>query len=407
MKKYELRLLILLIFVLILSARITIHFMLAKQYKARERIELTHTFLKIPLKNEFQQYFYEGNILVTLPLYPTYGYGDKIELKGVVEEYTSNKDNSLTKKLIVKNPEVKMVQNKGLAVLKFVRQKVLSGFRLSLPSKESGLISGMVLGVEDGISKDFKEELKRSGMLHVVVASGSNAVLVAGIIFTVLSQTMKKRLAILFTVGGVFFYAFLTGFDPPIVRASIMAAFGFSALLLGRQRVALLALMFSGWLMLMVNPDFLFDVGFQLSFSASLGIILFQKVIDGIFHFIPVIAKEDFSTTLAAQIGALPFLLFAFGQVNVFSLFINILLLWTVPIIMLLGLAGALISLIFPIFSQPIILLSYPILIYFEKVVALGSRIYIPFSLESIFGPFILICYVLLLYLLLKLKIKK
>ncbi len=342
-----------------------------------------------------------------MPLYPEFTYGDKLRLKGTVESYSSKDESGVTENLILKNPEVKIEENRGLAVLKFVRQKVLLAYRATLPPREAGLLAGIVLGVEDGINEEFKDELKRTGMLHVVVASGSNIVLVAGIIFSLIAGIVKKSAAIFFTVIGIFFYAFLTGFDPPIVRASIMASFAFVALLLGRQKVAMFSLFFSAFLMLMVSPKLISDIGFQLSFSASFGIILFQNAIKMAFSLIPNIAKEDFSTTLSAQIGALPILLIAFGEVNLLSIFINVVLLWTVPIIMVLGLVGAGLGLISPLFSQPVILFIYPFLAFFSEVVRFSSNFYVPLSLTSIFTPITVIYYLLLVYILVKIKTKK
>lgn len=406
LKKYEIPILIASIFVLILILRFLFHFSFQEEFKLGDEVKLEHTFLNLPMKNEFQQYFYVENVLVTLPLFPEYGYGDKVRLSGVVGSYSSDIEGGVLERLIIKNPEAELIENGGLAILKFVRQKVLSAYKSVLPPREAGLMSGIVLGVEDGINSSFKNELKKTGMLHVVVASGSNVVLVAGIIFSLITGFVKKRFAIIFTVFGIFFYAFLTGFDPPIVRASIMASFAFTAMLLGRQRIAMFSLLFSGWIMLMVSPKLISDIGFQLSFSASFGIIMFQKVLHHIVRFVPKIAKEDFATTLSAQIGAMPFLLIAFGEVNLLSIFINVVLLWTVPIIMVFGLAGAVLGLISPLISSPIILLAYPFLAYFSYIVSLTSNFYIPLSLTSIFTPIVIIYYILLVFILIKSKRK-
>lgn len=406
LKRYEISILLTSIFILILILRFLFHFTFIDKFEVGEIVEREHTFLSLPLKNDFQQYFFIDDLLVTLPAFPEYTYGDKLKLKGTISTYASSKDDEVTEKLVLKNPEVKIEESRGLAVLKFVRQKVLLTYKSVLPPREAGLISGIVLGVEDGINEGFKNELKRTGMLHVVVASGSNIVLVAGIVFSLIGGLVKKRMAIIFTIICIFFYAFLTGFDPPIVRASIMASFAFTAMLLGRQRIALFSLFISGWIMLMVSPSLLSDIGFQLSFSASLGIILFQSIIHFLVHFVPKIAKEDFATTLSAQIGAMPFLLVAFGEVNLLSIFINVILLWTVPIIMIFGLAGAFVGVISPQISAPIILLVYPFLAFFSETVRLTSNFYIPLTLTSIFAPIALICYILLVYILVRLRIK-
>lgn len=406
LKKYEIPILIALIFILILILRFLFHFSFQKGFELGDKVEFEHTFLNLPMKNEFQQYFYIENVLVTLPLFPEYGYGDKVRFSGVVGSYSSDIEGRVLEKLIIKNPEAELVENKSLAVLKYIRQRVLLAYKSVLPPREAGLIAGIVLGAGEGINPELKKELVRSGMLHVVVASGSNVVLVAGIIFSLITGFVKKRFAIIFTIFGIFFYAFLTGFDPPIVRASIMASFAFTAMLLGRQKVALLSLLFSGWLMLLINPKLISDIGFQLSFSATFGIIIFQNIIKTISRLIPNILKEDFATTLSAQIGATPFLLVSFGEINMLSIFTNLILLWTVPIIMILGLTAGILSLISPVLAQPFLLISYPFLAFFSEVARISSGIYIPLSLTSNLTPIAVIYYILLVYILIKLKLE-
>jgi len=406
LKRYEIPFLIFCIFFLVLVLRFLFHFSVESEFKIGSNVEFEHTFLELPRSNDFQQYFYKDNVLVTLPLFPEYSYGDRLRLKGTVESYSSKTEDVLIEKLIIKNPEVKILESGELAVFKFIRQKVLLTYKSVLPPRETGLLSGIVLGVEDGINSEFKNELKRSGMLHVVVASGSNIVLVAGILFGIINSMLSKRSAVLLTVLGIFFYAFLTGFDPPIVRASIMASFGFTAMLLGRQGVALISLFFSAWIMLIISPNLISDIGFQLSFSATFGIILFQKIITIILKFIPKFIEEDFATTLSAQIGAMPFLLIAFGEMNLLSIFINIVLLWTVPVIMILGLIGAVLGLISPVIAAPVIYLTYPFLAFFSEVVRHSSHFYVPLSISGIFTPIAIIYYILLVYILVKLRIK-
>lgn len=402
LRRYEAIFLILIILSLILAVRFIFHFSTQKNFKVGERVVLEHTFLKIPMRNDFQQYFYVDDLLITMPLYPEYSYGDHLRLRGIITSYTSSDRDDVTEMLVLKNPEAKFVESRILAVFKSIRQKIISAYKLALPPREAGLMAGIVIGADDGLNSEFKNELKRSGMLHVVVASGSNVVFISGIVFGFIGNTVKRKFSISITITLIFLYALLTGFDPPIVRASIMASFGFAALAFGRQKIALFSLFFSAWLMLMISPKLISDIGFQLSFSATLGIMLFQKAVFALSRLIPTLLKEDFTTTLAAQIGALPFLLVSFGEVNMLSIFINVLLLWTVPIIMIFGLIGGIIGLISPVLSMPLILLTYPFLLLFNTVVTISSNLYIPLSLDSIFLPVIVLYYVLLVLILMK-----
>ncbi len=404
LRQYETLFLVVLVLIFALCVRLVVFFSPESKFQAGQHVKVEHTFLELPQKTEFNQYFYKENLLVSLPRYPEFNYGENILMEGIIESRSSSHDLRAPEQLILKDPELKYSPDRRLAIIGFIRQKVLLAYKLHLPSQEAGLIAGIVLGVEDGLRETFREELIRSGMLHVVVASGSNIALVSGVVFLVLGRIMRKKYAVFITITLLFFYALLTGFNSPIVRASIMASFAFVGMVLGRQRVAFLSLILSGWLMLMMSPKLLSEISFQLSFSATLGIVLFQKIIRAVSYFIPRIVKEDFATTISAQIGALPFLLFAFGEVNLLSIFMNMLLLWTIPIIMVFGLISGIVGLIHSALAAPFLLLLYPLLKYFTIVVGFGSKFYIPLSITSLAFPVAVVYYVLLVWFLVRRK---
>jgi competence protein ComEC len=122
-------------------------------------------------------------------------------------------------------------------------------------------------------------------------------------------------------------------------------------------------------LMLIYNPDWVNDIGFILSFVSTASLMLFEKHIRKWLFRVPEVLKEGLSTSLAAQIGVAPILFVTFGQFNIWSPLINGLVLWTVPIIMILGSVGGLIGLIIPILGKVVLYLSYPLLWWFVKVV--------------------------------------
>ena len=125
--------------------------------------------------------------------------------------------------------------------------------------------------------------------------------------------------------------------------------------------------------MLLVNPSWIMNLGFVLSFVATLSLILFQAKVDRKIHFVPAILREGLSTSLAAQIGVAPILYFAFGQFNIFSPIINALILWTVPYIMILGSISAIIGIIFEPLGRLIVYIVYPLTWWFVGVVNIFS----------------------------------
>lgn len=380
---------------LLLLTRLFFYYQERHIYKENESLKETYSFTHEAKENSGGQYFFVNNILVTLPLFPKYHYGDKIEIAGKVEMLQTKKGDLLA----VKNPYVKPISNDNLplAIAKFVRQRIQETVLSTIPAKEGGLLLGIILGVRDKIDNSFYEQLRNAGVLHVIAASGQNVSIVASLLLLTLERVVKRRLALLFTSVGVLFYAFLAGFDPSIVRAAIMAMITFGALAFGRQSRGLYALFATAYIMVFLNPGMIEDVSFQLSALSTFGILTVKPLIDRVVHikFISIL-KDDITTTLSAQVATLPIMFYMFGSYSLVSLPVNILLLWTVPILMIFGGLGALVSLVFPLLGVPFFLISYPFLVYFTGVIGLFSNININISTNSwpitlVFGYYLIL----------------
>lgn len=342
-------------------------------YHENEKFSQSYSFDHEPKNNSYGQYFFVDKLMVSVPLYPVYEYGDKVTISGVVSLKKTDKGGIL----VILNPKIEKTESHSpyLAVTKFVRQRIEDTVLTTIPSKEGGLLLGILLGVRDKIESDYYKELKSVGVLHVIAASGQNVSIVAAMLLLVLERIVKRRLALLFTILGVVFYASIAGFDPPIVRASIMAVFAFGALLTGKQNSGIYILFITGFLMVLINPGLITDVSFGLSFLSTLGILTLKPILDRVtsVKFISLL-KDDITTTLSAQLATFPIMLSAFGSYSWLSFPINVAILWTVPIIMILGGLGALVSLILPFLAKPFYLLCYPFLAYFSLVVGIGSK---------------------------------
>lgn len=295
-----------------------------------------------------------------LPLYPEINYGDSIVVEGVVG------DGKLEGAKLIE-----IAENQGF--LYRTRKRILEVYNKSLPSPHSSLVAGMVLGSKENIPREFWENLKLTGTAHVVVASGMNVTLVAGFLIGILILFFPRRKAILLALVGIWTYALIAGFDAPIIRAAVMGTVGFSAVALGRLGIAWRALLLAALAMLVVNPEWLTDLGFILSFVATASLMLFERRIRKLARPIPRIIREDFSTSLAAQIGVAPILFVTFGYFNILSPIINTLILWTVaPITMIAAVAG-MIGLVFPALAGVLLLTAYPLTWWFVSVVEMFS----------------------------------
>jgi len=326
-----------------------------------QKLRITGIVRQEPLRYTYSQKISLAGLKIYLPKFPEIYYGDKVVVNGVVRQ------GELTDAFLV---------------LKEEQQGFLSGFRKSLvefyqktlPEPHAALIAGISLGAKGSLPKDFWESLTKTGTAHVVVASGMNVSLVASFLMGVLILLFNRRKALILALTGIWIYTAISGFEAPIIRAAVMGSIAFTAQRLGRVYSAWRALVLTGLILLIIVPAWLIDLGFILSFVATASILVFQRRIEKFFSFVPGILKGDFSTTLAAQVGVTPILFVTFGQFNILSPLINALVLWTVPLITVLGIVGALVGLAVPFLGKALLYLAYPLTSWFIAVVSLFGR---------------------------------
>jgi competence protein ComEC len=198
-----------------------------------------------------------------------------------------------------------------------------------------------------------------------------NVSLVAGFVMNFLMVFVKRRKAILLAFIVVWIYAFMSGLEAPIARAAIMASISLIAQELGRVVSPWRCLCLSAMIMLIIRPNWISDLGFLLSFVATTSLVLFQGRIEKKLRLIPVFFRESLSTTLAAQIGVTPILFATFGSFNILSPLINVLVLWTVPLIMIIGALAGLTGVIFPFLGKLILYTIYPLTSWFIGIIRL------------------------------------
>jgi len=315
-------------------------------------IRIRDTVTSEPLRLERSQYLILKGYKIYLPRYPEINYGDNLIVEGVVDG-----DNL---------EEVKLIDcSSSDGILISIRNKLMQFFQRSLPARHAGLVAGVVLGSKDGIDDCFWEELKKSGTVHVVVASGMNVSIVAGFLISLFALFMSRRRAIPFVLVGIWLYSILSGFDAPLVRASIMGSIAFTAQELGKLYYAGRALVITAALMVFIKPEWIFDLGFILSFVATASILLIEEPIKNKLVLIPGILRSDLSATLSAQLGVAPILYASFGQFNILSPLYNVSVLWTIPIITLIGMISGIISFMCVPLATLILYLTYPFTSWF------------------------------------------
>ncbi len=325
-------------------------------YSQGDRVRITTRVNSEPILYQYSQGLTIASLKVYLPSYPEISYGDRIIVEGVVQ------DNKLLNPILVEVKEAK-------GFFYQFRKKLMEVYQKSLPEPHSSLIAGVTLGSKAAIPPDFWEALKKTGTAHVVVASGMNVTLVAGFLINLLVIFLPRKKAIPTALLGIWGYSLISGFDAPIIRAAIMGSVAFSAQSLGRLYDAWRALVISALGMLIIKPSWLTDLGFILSFVATVSLILFETRVRKWVSWAPKVIREDFSTSLAAQIGVAPIIWATFGQFNILSPVVNALILWAIAPMTIIGMVGGLVGLIVPEVSRLILFIIYPMSSWFVGVV--------------------------------------
>ncbi|HYK09050.1 MAG TPA: ComEC/Rec2 family competence protein, partial [Candidatus Eisenbacteria bacterium] len=329
------------------------------------------------------------NLLIATNTDTEFAYGQTLEIAGSLKErLLKNKQTVLT----IQNPEIKAKNEGFLPIFGSLRQRIIDFCENNFSQPYSGLIVGIIFGVKSLLTYQITTSFRITGLSHIVAASGMNVTLIAGFLFAVFAGLLKRRGAIVASILGIFVYVALSGFQPSILRAAFMGAVAFSAGFFGRQYSGIYILFLVGSGMLLCDPLLLSDVGFQLSVLATFGIVVVQPIL-----FKSNIFGEDFGTTLAAQLTTLPILLATFGQYSLLSIVANLLVLWTIPLIMTIGGIGILVGLVVEPVGKLIVCGVIPLLWYLEKVTAFFAGHSATIHIDSLPLSFLVGYYLLLL----------
>lgn len=334
----------------------------------------------------------KGKILVYASPYENYNYGDELSFKGTVKIPENFDDFDYRKYLRGRNiylisyyPELDKLEanQKGyyktfFGALYSFRKRADDNINSLLPAPAGNIVSAMTLGISSPETKEVMENFNKTGTSHVIAVSGFHMVVVTAILMFILLGIGVNRGKVFYLAAlGIFCFVILSGSPASAVRSGIMAFVFLLAVKVGRGGNAFNALIFSAALMIFLNPYILSsDVGFQLSFLATFGLIVILPVLENKLKRLPELGgiKKIFLTTLAAQIAVFPILIMNFGQFSLLSFVANILILPTVPLLMIGGFLLIGVS-FFSIFAAKIIALPVYFLVSYEiAIVDILSR---------------------------------
>ncbi len=239
-----------------------------------------------------------------------------------------------------------LVEESG-RVFSDARENLISRASKVVSGQEHALFAAMVLGERSGLSEETKTAFNRTGTTHILAISGMNLTIVANLILSFLiSIGLWRRQAFWGSLIAIGAFTLLVGAPASAVRAAIMAALYFASRELGRPGEAWRTILLAGTLMILFEPQLLlFDIGFQLSFLAILGMVLFKPFFDALLNFIRWGGLRDlFSMSLAAQLTTWPIVAVNFGTFSSVGILANLVVVPLMPLVMILGLSFILVG---------------------------------------------------------------
>ncbi|MFA5651931.1 MAG: ComEC/Rec2 family competence protein [Candidatus Paceibacterota bacterium] len=344
-----------------------------------------------------------GKGIVSTDLYPELKYGDLIKITGKLEkpenfppsngsttsefDYVSylSKDDIYYQIDFAKTEFISGSHGNIIKSILFkIKNAFLNNINKTISSPESSLLSGILLGTKSSMDENTTEIFRKAGLSHIVALSGYNITVVADAIMKVFSF-LPKNFGFIGGIIGIILFIIMSGASSTAVRAGVMALIVILAQITRRNYQAGRALVFAGFLMILINPKILvFDISFELSFLATIAIIYVSPVLKEKFSFITdkFGLRDIISSTISAQILVLPLILYKMGLLSLVALPANILVLAFIPASMLFGFITGMFGFIWIPLSLPFAWISWLLLAYIISIAKIFANL--PFSSVNI-----------------------
>ncbi len=275
-----------------------------------------------------------------------------------------------------------------ISALYSLRLRGYSVINRILPQPQAALLAGILLGLDQDLPEDLTLAFQETGTAHIIAISGFNIAIVSAFVYWLLRLFTTRWKAAIFSIVAVFFYALLVGMEPAVMRAAIMGAMAILGTQIGRRGSGLNTLVFTAVVMCLLNPYLLWDVSFQLSFAATLGLIVLgnpllrwfsgwlgSRLPPGKARGIAEPVGEFVLLTLAAQIATLPLMAWHFHQVSLSAILANPMILPAQPLVMTLGAVAMFGGMIALPLGQVLGWFALPMLSYTTSVVQWFAKI--------------------------------
>jgi competence protein ComEC len=341
----------------------------------------------------------KGVVLARVPSGQDLHYGDHVRLRGRLVTPPSDEDFSYRDYLArqgirsyMSTASVTLLPGRGGSpflrlVYTWKEASLRNVYRLFL-DPEASLLAGILLGVDAGLPSRLRQSFNNTGTAHIIAISGFNIAVIAGVMAFVFNRLLGARLGAIAAGAGILLYTVFVGSDPPVMRAALMGLIGLLALQVGRRQVGIHTLAVVSAIMALINPLILWDVGFQLSVMATLGLILYgtrftQATRRLVGSWLPPSGARNFilslaqlvMLTLAAEITTLPIVAYQFKQISLVSPVVNAFVLPVQPAVMVVGGAAVFASLFIYPLGQLLAWAAWPLTAYTIRLVELFDSV--------------------------------
>ena len=332
----------------------------------------------------------KGKVLVDVERFPEHEYGEFLNISCQLQTPAEFEDFSYKDYLaksdiysVCYRAEVGLIEkNRGnifFAFLLKIKGKFKETISAILSEPHASFLQGMLLGSKQGIPDDLKESFNLTGTSHIIVISGLHITIIAGVlIYLTQSLNFSRKYSLLLSVLGLVFFILLIGARPSSVRAGIMGSLIILTMHSGRLSDTKNAILCAASIIILINPKVLrFDVGFQLSFLATIGIIYLSPYLKKILKIIPNFFKvrEIIAMTLAAQVLTLPIVVYNFDRISVVSPIVNVLIVPLIPITIIAGFISVFLGMIWLYLGKIFSIITWFLLQYEIYVVSIFSKI--------------------------------
>ena len=355
-------------------------------YQSAENVMVTGTISSFPeistqssvaileaetLSIQGKEWAVSGKLELRLPGGFHLSYGDRLVLEGPLKSVLSRAEpvyaSYLARRGILSRMAYPQITTLGqgfgnplVAFLYHARESAHEFIKNQMPVHESSLLSGILLGIDQEIPGYLESAYRTTGTVHIIAISGFNIALITGLVIRLFRRIFKPVWAGILAVSAILFYTLLVGAEPSVVRAAIMGSLSIPAYYIGRRIIGVNSLTVAAAVMLLLNPLLLWDLGFQLSYLATLGLMVLA---DPVLNSIQIWMEGHFTekanqtamplcvllvSTLCAQFAVSPVVLGLSSDLLPYSLAANLIILPLQPPLMVIGGAAVLLHFLFP-----------------------------------------------------------